>query len=131
MDYVIEGSKVQSTIEDALDDIMADAKPDDQVTLSYTAAESLLYEIDSLRSGPQSKVRLLHVMTAETEQLIRIEAISCVAVQKNGMATIAFAGGGVIQFDALAWRILFAHIKEYADLETIPIAPPSKLVSQA
>jgi len=119
-------------VEQAIDDAMGKAATSDRIVLTYGAALALLDEIDQTRSdGEATKPTFLHVMTAGAEQLIRVEAISAVAVRKDGMATVCFAGGGVIQFDPLAWRILFAHIKEHAELEMVPIAPASKLVSQA
>ena len=130
MDFEIGGADLTGPVEQTIDDAMGKAKTTDRIVLTYGAAQALLDEIDEARSGQPQKVTLLHVLTAQVEQFIRPEAISCIAVQ-GGVATVAFAGGGVIQFDALAWRILFAHLKDHVELETVPIAPPSKLVSQA
>jgi hypothetical protein len=129
MEYVIGGADLQGSIEQAIDDAMGKASPKDQIVLTHAAAAALLDEFDALRDEAPAKPRFLHVLTDKVEQLVRVEAISCVAVDPTGRATVAFAGGGLLGFDAVDWRLLFSHIKEYVDLEMVPVAPPSKLIS--
>ena len=127
MDFEIGGTSLPQSVEQAIDDALGTGSTD-RILLTREAATALLSEFDAIRENSEPvRPRFLHVMTKDTEQLVRVEAISCVAVQPNGMATVAFAGGGIIQFDAMAWRLLFGHIKQYVDLELVPVAPASKL----
>lgn len=130
MDHVIGGTDFQGSIEQAIDNALGKAKASDQIVLTHAAAVALLSEIDELRDSDEPmKPRFLHVMSKDNEQVIRVEMISCAAVDPSGKAAVLFAGGGMVQFDALAWRLLFSHIKQYADIEMVPVAPPSTLGS--
>lgn len=123
MDFEIGNKSVPESVEEAIDNAIGTSSTD-RIILTRDAAEKLLSEIDGLRDDATPvKPRFLHVLSQKTEQLVRVEAISCVAVDANGQATVVFAGGGVVGVDALTWRLLFSHIKQYAEIEMVPVAP--------
>lgn len=135
MDHVIAAGDLDD-VSSVLEAALATTKDTDRIVMSPAVARALVETIDELMEEATTKAappkpRFLHIVSPTGETLLNPHNIAAVVAPNSGNVTLVTAGGGVAQYDQLSWRLVFERLKEMVDVETVPLAPPSKLVGLA